>query len=33
VTELLNPEQLGPDPRLAWCAAFQTLISGFLALA
>lgn len=31
VMELLNPEQLGPDPQRAWCAAFQTLISGFLA--
>ena len=31
VMELLNPEQLGPDPQRAWCAAFQTLINGFLA--
>jgi AcrR family transcriptional regulator len=31
VMELLNPERLGPDPKRAWCAAFQTLISGFLA--
>lgn len=31
VTELLNPAQLGPDPQQAWCAAFQTLISGFRA--
>jgi hypothetical protein len=29
--ELLNPERLGPDPQRAWRAAFQTLISGFLA--
>ena len=31
VMELVNPEQLGPDPQRAWCAAFQTLINGFLA--
>ena len=31
VMELLNPEQLGPDPQRAWCAAFRTLINGFLA--
>jgi AcrR family transcriptional regulator len=31
VLELLNPELLGPDPQRAWCAAFQTLINGFLA--
>jgi len=31
VMELLNPERLGPDPQRAWRAAFQTLISGFLA--
>jgi AcrR family transcriptional regulator len=31
VMELLNPERLGPDPQRAWCAAFQTLINGFLA--
>jgi hypothetical protein len=29
VTELLNPSQLGPDPELAWRAAFGTLIGGF----
>jgi AcrR family transcriptional regulator len=29
VTELLNPTQLGPDPRRAWRAAFETLIDGF----
>ena len=31
VMELLSPERLGPDPQRAWRAAFQTLISGFLA--
>ena len=29
VTELLNPTQLQPDPRGAWHAAFDTLLSGF----
>jgi AcrR family transcriptional regulator len=29
VTELMNPAQLGPDPRRAWRAAFRTLIEGF----
>jgi AcrR family transcriptional regulator len=31
VMELVNPEQLGPDPQRAWRAAFQTLINGFRA--
>jgi hypothetical protein len=31
VTELLNPSPLQPDPRRAWRAAFDTLISGFRA--
>lgn len=30
-TELRNPTMLGPDPRRAWQAAFETLLSGFRA--
>jgi AcrR family transcriptional regulator len=29
VTELMNPTQLGPDPKRTWRAAFETLINGF----